>query len=131
MTLSQPIQDLSGSRHSCSFVTSNAHVRHAFVHSHSICPQNAGARCTLTHFFPACSPTLRSEPIAALSAPLPSSLIPRPNPRNSRSTGTPTLYGAYRCQLQNRHAYESFCHVTRLHCGTTTPLLGCAEPSSP
>jgi hypothetical protein len=42
-----------------------------------------------------------------------------------------TLYGAYRCQLKNRHASESFCHVTSLHCGTDTPWLGCAEPSSP
>ena len=42
-----------------------------------------------------------------------------------------TLYGAYRCQPKNYHASESFCHVTSLRCGTATPLLGCAERSSP
>jgi len=42
-----------------------------------------------------------------------------------------TLYGAYRCQPKNHHASESFCHVTSLRCGTATPLLGCAERSSP
>jgi len=41
------------------------------------------------------------------------------------------LVWAYRCQLKNRHACESFCHVTGLHCATAVPSLGCAERSSP
>ena len=32
---------------------------------------------------------------------------------------------------ESHHACESFCHVIRLHCGTATPLLGCAERSKP
>ena len=41
------------------------------------------------------------------------------------------LVWAYRCQLKNCHACESFCHVTGLHCATAVPSLGCAERSSP
>jgi hypothetical protein len=31
----------------------------------------------------------------------------------------------------NRHACESFCHVTGLHCAKVVASLGCAERSSP
>ena len=40
------------------------------------------------------------------------------------------LVWAYRCQLKNRRACESFCHITGLHCATAVPSLGCAERSS-
>ena len=58
-----------------------------------------------------------------------------PGARRSISHGRhpKPLYGAYRCQIKSRHTSESFCHVTRLHCGNGCSLarLRCAERSSP
>jgi len=77
MTLSHPIEDRSGTPHSRWFVTSNAHVRHAFAHSQSIAPQMLAPAVPLDtsslrdrkRFAPNRSPlSLRDHPIQSHTA---------------------------------------------------------------
>jgi hypothetical protein len=51
MTLSQPIEDRSGTRHSRWFVTSNARLCHACAHSQPIAPQMQARRVQLATSF--------------------------------------------------------------------------------